>query len=89
MGFRRNNVRIDKLLANMGFGTRKEVRQLLKNGAVRVNEEVIKKPNIHVDPDQDQIVCLGEPVVYREFIYLMMNKKQGFFPQQKICEKKR
>lgn len=70
-------MRIDKLLANMGFGTRKEVRQLLKNGAVRVNEEVIKKPNIHVDPDQDQIVCLGEPVVYREFIYLMMNKKQG------------
>lgn len=70
-------MRIDKLLANMGFGTRKEVRQLLKNGAVRINEEVIKKPNIHVNPEQDQISCLGEPVIYREFIYLMMNKKQG------------
>lgn len=70
-------MRLDKLLANMGFGTRKEVRQLLKNGAVRVNDEVIKKPNIHVDPGNDQITCLGELVIYREFIYLMMNKKQG------------
>ncbi len=70
-------MRIDKLLANMGFGTRKEVRQLLKNGAVRVNDQVIKKSNVHVNPENDQITCLGETVVYREFIYLMMNKKQG------------
>lgn len=61
----------------MGFGTRKEVKQLLKNGAVRMNDEVIKKANLHIDPEKDQITCLGEPVVYREFIYLMMNKKQG------------
>lgn len=70
-------MRIDKLLANMGIGTRKEVRQLLKNGAVRVNDEVVKKPNIHVDPEDDDITYLGERVVYKEFIYLMMNKCQG------------
>ena len=29
-------MRLDKLLSNMGYGSRKEVRQLLKNGAVRV-----------------------------------------------------
>lgn len=61
----------------MGFGTRKEVKQLMKNGAVRMNDEVIKKPNIHIDLEKDHITCLGEPVVYREFIYLMMNKQQG------------
>lgn len=70
-------MRLDKLLSNMGFGTRKEVKQHLKNGAVRVNDEVVKKPNIHIDTEKDLVTCFGEPVVYRAFIYLMMNKKQG------------
>lgn len=70
-------MRLDKLLANMGFGSRKEVKQYLKNGAVRVNDEVVKKPNIHIDTEKDVVTCLGEPVVYQAFIYLMMNKSQG------------
>lgn len=70
-------MRLDKLLANMGFGSRKEVKQYLKNGAVRVNEEVVKKPNIHIDTENDVVTCFGEPVIYQEFIYLMMNKSQG------------
>lgn len=70
-------MRLDKLLANMGFGSRKDVKQYLKNGAVRVNDEVVKKPNIHIDTENDIVTCLGEPVVYRAFIYLMMNKSQG------------
>lgn len=70
-------LRLDKLLANMGFGSRKEVKQLLKNGAVRVNDLVAKKPNVHIDTTEDIVTCYGERVIYREFIYLMMNKKPG------------
>lgn len=70
-------MRLDKLLSNMGYGTRKEVRQLLKNGAVRINDKVEKKSGAHVNTETDRVTCLGEPVVYREFIYLMMNKNQG------------
>ena len=33
-------LRIDKMLANLGFGSRKEVKQLLKNGKVQVNDTV-------------------------------------------------
>ncbi len=40
-------MRIDKFLANMGVGTRNEVKQLLKKGLVNVNEQVIKSPNIY------------------------------------------
>ena len=61
----------------MGYGTRKEVHQLLKNGAVRVNDKVEKKSGTKVKTEVDKVTCLGEVVVYREFIYLMMNKKQG------------
>ncbi len=70
-------MRIDKLLSNMGYGSRKEVRQLLKNGAVRVNEELIKKPNVHIDTEDDIVTCFGEQVIYQQYIYLMMNKRQG------------
>ncbi|MBM7660473.1 16S rRNA pseudouridine516 synthase [Bacillus mesophilus] len=70
-------MRIDKLLANMGFGTRKEVKQLLKKGSVRVNEEIVKDAKTHVDPDVQQVTVNGEQVEYKEFIYLMMNKPPG------------
>ncbi|MFD1019102.1 pseudouridine synthase [Thalassobacillus hwangdonensis] len=70
-------MRIDKLLANMGYGTRKEVKNLLKTGAVKVNETPVKSPKVHVDPEADQVTVQGEAVEYREFIYLMMNKPDG------------
>lgn len=70
-------MRIDKLLANVGYGSRKEVKALLKSGVVRVNEEVAKDAKLHVNPDKDIVTVYGEPVTYREFIYLMMNKPQG------------
>lgn len=70
-------MRIDKLLSNMGYGTRKEVHQLLKKGVVNINDEVVKKSGMHVDINTDQVTILGEVVEYRKFVYLMMNKPQG------------
>ncbi|MED4353896.1 pseudouridine synthase [Schinkia azotoformans] len=70
-------MRIDKLLANTGYGSRKEVKKLLKTGAVQINDTVVKDPQTHLDPETDQVTVHGEIVVYREFIYLMMNKPDG------------
>lgn len=70
-------MRIDKLLSNMGYGTRKEIHQLLKNGAIRVNEDIVKKAGTHVDVTNDKVTILGETVEYRKYIYLMLNKPQG------------
>ncbi|MGB8001939.1 MAG: pseudouridine synthase [Anaerobacillus sp.] len=70
-------MRLDKLLANMGYGTRKEVKKLLKTGVVRVDEEVMKDPKQHVDPERNLVTVHHETVDYREFIYLMMNKPAG------------
>lgn len=70
-------MRIDKLLSNMGFGSRKEVKQLLKKGVVRVNAEAIKDATLHINTEKDEVTVLGERVVYKEFIYLMMHKPQG------------
>ena len=69
--------RLDKVLANMGIGTRKEVREIMKAGMVTVNGSIIKTPNLKVDIEKDIIICGGQIVRYREFIYLMLNKPQG------------
>ena len=45
-------MRLDKLLSNMGFGSRKEVRMLLKKGVVRVNGETVKDRLPHIDDKQ-------------------------------------
>ncbi len=70
-------MRLDKLLANMGYGSRKEVKQLLKQKAVTVDGIVVKDPAIKVEPEKQNVSVFGERVQYVEFIYLMMNKPQG------------
>ena len=72
-----NYLRIDKMLANLGFGSRKEVKQLLKSGKVQVNNTVIKDGKTQIDTLQDKVILNGEVIEYKEFIYLMMNKPQG------------
>ncbi|WP_340084883.1 pseudouridine synthase [Siminovitchia sp. FSL H7-0308] len=70
-------MRIDKLLSNLGFGSRKEVKKFLKKGSVSVNGQVIKDPKHHVHPHEDEVFIFGEEVEYREYIYIMMNKPSG------------
>lgn len=70
-------MRIDKMLANIGYGSRKEVKKLLKSGAVKVDGISIKDAKQHVDPNKQVVTVYGEEVEYREFIYLMMNKPPG------------
>ncbi len=70
-------MRLDKMLSNMGYGSRKEVKLLLKSKAVVVNGTTAKDVSMHVDPNADEVMVLGEQVIYTEFIYLMMNKPPG------------
>ncbi|AWZ47849.1 16S rRNA pseudouridine(516) synthase [Hathewaya limosa] len=69
--------RLDKVLANLGYGTRKEVKGLVKRGEVLINGNKVKDSAIKVDPYKDEIIVGEEKIVYKEFIYLMMNKPDG------------
>ncbi|MFJ8515979.1 pseudouridine synthase [Lysinibacillus xylanilyticus] len=70
-------MRLDKLLSNMGYGSRKEVKQLLKQKAVTVDGAYAKDSALHVDPDKQEVSVFGERVNYTEFVYFMMNKPPG------------
>lgn len=69
--------RLDKILANLGHGTRKEVKALIKRGAVEVDGVLAKDPGMNLDPNSSVIKVDGEEIKYRKYIYLMMNKPSG------------
>lgn len=65
------------MLANLGYGSRKEVKDLLKSGVVKVNDQTVKNGKEQVNPEKDTVTLHGEVIEYKEYIYLMMNKPQG------------
>lgn len=71
-------MRIDKLLANAGYGSRKDVKKMIKARIVQVDGEVVTDPKTNVDQDKQEVTVNGEQVIYKEHIYLMMNKPAGF-----------
>ncbi|MCD2249103.1 rRNA pseudouridine synthase [Listeria marthii] len=70
-------MRLDKLLSHTGFGSRREVKPLLKSGAVVVNGTIQKDSKTQVNPEKDQITVHRTPVVYQEFVYFMLHKPQN------------
>lgn len=69
--------RLDKILANLGYGSRKEVKALCRKGEVVVDGTPVKDSAEKVDPVNATIEVKGEKINYRKFIYLMMNKPDG------------
>lgn len=69
-------MRIDKYISGCGYASRKDVKKLIKQGLVFIDGEVCKKPEEQTD--ENSIVEIdGERLIYREFVYLMLNKPQG------------
>src|SRR5699024_8879666 len=76
--FRMGEVRLDKLLSDAGYGSRRDVKMLIKKSIVTVNDERIKKVNINVYPDKDVITVNGQTVIHEEYVYFMLNKPNGY-----------
>ncbi|TQQ84408.1 rRNA pseudouridine synthase [Peptacetobacter hominis] len=70
--------RVDKVLSNLGYGSRTEIKKFCKQGIIQVNGKTVSNPGQQVDTDIDEIVINGEKINYREFIYIMMNKPDGY-----------
>lgn len=73
-----NSIRLDKYISDAGAFTRSQARQLIKKGRVMVNNQLEKKPERKLDPVTDEVRLDGVVCHYEEYIYLMLNKPQGF-----------
>jgi 23S rRNA pseudouridine2605 synthase len=71
-------MRLNKFLAYAGFGARRKVEELIKQGRVEVNGEVVNSPAVEVDPKKDVVKVDGERVrLPKKFVYIAFNKPQG------------
>ena len=68
---------LDKFLSEMGVGTRSEVKAYLKKGQVTLNGEIVKKPEVKIDENNDKVCYLGQVLSYEAVQYFLLNKPAG------------
>lgn len=66
--------RLDKLLSHQGYGSRKDIKKLLRSHEVLVNGKQIFDSAFQMDVQKDILTLDGEEIVLQEKLYLMMNK---------------
>ena len=71
-------MRIDKILTTVGAASRTDAAKAAKRGEISVNGAVVRRADIHIDPEKDVLVFRGEKIVYKEFVYLLLNKPEGY-----------
>lgn len=76
-----SHLRLDRLLANLGYGTRRTVQNIVNNGEVMLDGVVLKKSEQHIQltPDLcERMTISGEPLDPLPGLHLIMNKPVGY-----------
>ena len=68
---------LDKYLAEMGVGTRQEVKKQIRQGKAAVNGTVVKAADTKIDETSDEVTISGRNISYVSYEYYMLNKPAG------------
>ena len=71
-------MRLDKMLSDCGVASRSEIAEACRAGTVTVNGAVVKRADTRVNEETDEVVYRGQAVRYRRFVYLLLNKPEGY-----------
>ena len=66
------------MLSECGVATRTESAKAARAGRITVNGVPVKRADVPVDPETDTVIFCGTPVRYRKFVYVMLNKPEGY-----------
>ena len=69
---------LEKMLQSQGFGSRKACQQLIKNGAICIEGQVITDPKYKLDVNQLNFSVYDDDYQYREKVYIALHKPQGY-----------
>ena len=72
-----SSIRLDKYLADMGVGSRRDVKSILKAGRVKVNSVIVTEAEAKIDINADNVELDGKRIGYEEYRYYMLNKPAG------------
>lgn len=70
-------MRVDKFLHDMNMGTRTQIRKMIKDKLIFVNDTVVKTGRVKVDPVVDEVRLKDQVIEYQQYFYFMMNKPLG------------
>lgn len=70
-------ISLSKYLSVCGIASRRKSCELIKQGKVRVNQEVVKEPGCKILP-KDKVFFAGEQVLSQKKVYIMLNKPRGY-----------
>lgn len=76
-------MRLDKFLAEASVGTRKNVREYIKEGLVKVNGKVTREPSLNINEKVDSIKYNNNVIEYKGKVYYMFHKPQGCITARK------
>ncbi len=65
---------LDRLLQSQGFGTRKWCRQLIADGEVVIDNDIIRDYRVALDPTGLKFSVFGEPWEFRAQVYIALHK---------------
>lgn len=68
-------MRLDKFISSTTTLSRAEAKKIIKKG-ILINDKLIKTPDYKVDEFNDQVIVDGKRLVYKKYVYIMMNKPQ-------------
>ncbi len=71
------NERIDKIISSMGLMSRRDCARAARNGRITVNGEAEKSADRKIT-EQDVLCLDGEKIVYSKYMYILLNKPQGY-----------
>ncbi len=73
-------VRLQKYLADAGVASRRKAEELIAQGKVTVNGEVVTEMGYKIDPKKDEITYLGQKVSAKDtkMVYVMLHKPVGY-----------
>jgi len=73
------SIRLQKFLANSGVASRRKCEELILEGKVSVNGQIVKELGTKVNPTVDKVEYCGKPVFSsNKFVYILLNKPIGY-----------
>jgi len=76
-------MRLNKYIASSGIASRRNSEELIKQGRVSINSEIVMDLASNVDPDKDLVEIDGEKISLKKFLYFLLNKPKGFITSTK------
>lgn len=70
-------VRLDKFLCDCNIGTRSQIKDYVRQGLVTVNGIIVKKPDLKIHENNDNVALRGESCTYKKYAYYMLHKPVG------------